>query len=142
MRFQNSALVASAVSFLNSTALLSSQVECLVFFARQYTPRPDSKSLFEQVWVEHLNRCKTSNLTAGGARDAHWTGTNEDASVPSVISMGTLVDVPAYTHHRGWFCFQGFNSQRIAITIHVLSSVCVCVCVCTDKSNLNARMRS
>ena len=33
--------------------------------------------------------------TAGGARDAHWTGTNEDASVSSVISMGTLIDVPA-----------------------------------------------
>ena len=36
-----------------------------------------------------------SNFVAGGARDAHWTGTNEDASVSSVISMGTLIDVPA-----------------------------------------------
>ena len=68
--------------------------------------------------MEHLKRCRTSNLlgdfasrvfsstsvavwfqfcpiTAGGARDAHWTGTNEDASVSSVISMGTLIDVPA-----------------------------------------------
>ena len=34
-------------------------------------------------------------LLAGGARDAHWTGTNEDASVSSVISMGALIDVPA-----------------------------------------------
>ena len=34
-------------------------------------------------------------VTAGGARDAHWTGTNEDASVSSVTSMGTLIDVPA-----------------------------------------------
>ena len=33
--------------------------------------------------------------TAGGARDAQWTGTNEDASVSSVISMRTLIDVPA-----------------------------------------------
>ena len=35
-------------------------------------------------------------LLAGGARDAHWTGTNEDASVSSVISMGALIDVPAF----------------------------------------------
>ena len=34
--------------------------------------------------------------SAGGARDAHWTGTNEDASVSSVISMGTLIDVPVF----------------------------------------------
>ena len=26
---------------------------------------------------------------AGGARDAHWTGANEDASVASVKSIGT-----------------------------------------------------
>ena len=31
-------------------------------------------------------------MSAGGARDARWTGTNEDASVSSVISMGTLID--------------------------------------------------
>ena len=47
--------------------------------------------------VNHLKRCKTSNF-AGGARDAHWTGTNEDAGVSSVISMGTLIDVPASFH--------------------------------------------
>ena len=28
-----------------------------------------------------------SDFTAGGARDAHWTGTNEDASVASVKSI-------------------------------------------------------
>ena len=47
--------------------------------------------------MNHLKRCKTSNF-AGGARDAHWTGTNEDAGVSSVISMGTLIDVPANFH--------------------------------------------
>jgi len=31
------------------------------------------------------------------ARDAHWTGTNEDASVSSVISLGMLIDVPAHS---------------------------------------------
>ena len=31
---------------------------------------------------------------AGGARDAHWTGTNEDASVTFVISI-RWIDVPA-----------------------------------------------
>ena len=46
--------------------------------------------------LRHLSRFYY--LFAGGARDAHWTGTNEDASVSSVISMGTLIDVPAIFH--------------------------------------------
>ena len=32
---------------------------------------------------------------AGGARDTHWTGTNEDASVVSVKRIGTPIRVPA-----------------------------------------------
>ena len=59
------------------------------------------------VCVNHPNRCKTCNPrlfvvlatvlinVSRGCQDAHWTGTNEDASVSSVISMGTLIDVPA-----------------------------------------------
>ena len=42
----------------------------------------------------HLNRCKTSNL-AGGAGGTDETGTNKDTHQLPVISMGTLIDVPA-----------------------------------------------
>ena len=46
--------------------------------------------------VEHLNRCKTSTfLIAGGAGGTDETGTNKDTHQLPVISMGTLIDVPA-----------------------------------------------
>ena len=71
------------------------------------------------VYVEHLKRCKTSNLpddcatidfiihvdcfsvlldfqtTAGGAGGTDETGTNKDTHQLPVISMRTLIDVPA-----------------------------------------------
>ena len=48
------------------------------------------------VCVEHLNRCKTSAfLIAGGAGGTDETGTNKDTHQLPVISMGTLIDVPA-----------------------------------------------
>ena len=71
------------------------------------------------VCVEHLKRCKTSNLpddcatiefiihvdcfsvlldfqtTAGGAGGTDETGTNKDTHQLPVISMRTLIDVPA-----------------------------------------------
>ena len=57
------------------------------------------------VCVNHLKRCKTSNLGflfdafykfAGGAGGTHETGTNKDTRQLPVISMGTLIDVPAH----------------------------------------------
>ena len=50
--------------------------------------------MFLSKCVNHLNRCKTSNL-AGGAGGTDETGTNKDTHQLPVISMGTLIDVPA-----------------------------------------------
>ena len=67
------------------------------------------------VCVNHLKRCKTSNLLefwysapvlafdfillnfrfAGGAGGTDETGTNKDTHQLPVISMGVLIDVPA-----------------------------------------------
>ena len=50
--------------------------------------------------VAHLYRCKTSGFqqfSAGGAGGTDETGTNKDTHQLPVISMGTLIDVPAYT---------------------------------------------
>ena len=72
-----------------------------------------SSSIWKQcACVEHLNRCKTSNwcfrfllwwlschdsnvFNAGGAGVTDETGTNKDTHQLPVISMGTLIDVPA-----------------------------------------------
>ena len=48
----------------------------------------------EGVCVNRLIRSKTSNL-AGGAGGTDETGTNKDTHQLPVISMGTLIDVPA-----------------------------------------------
>ena len=40
-----------------------------------------------RVGVLHTVPKRPLKILAGGARDAHWTGTNEDASVTSVISI-------------------------------------------------------
>ena len=47
-----------------------------------------------------LSRCRSCSVQllldqAGGARDTHWTGTNDDASVVSVKWIGTPIRVPA-----------------------------------------------
>ena len=48
--------------------------------------------------MTHLHRCKTSVISfvhAGGAGGTDETGTNKDTHQLPVISMGTLIDVPA-----------------------------------------------
>ena len=47
----------------------------------------------------HTHRFQNTDTSifesAGGARDACWTGTNEDASIASVKRVRTLTRVPA-----------------------------------------------
>ena len=63
--------------------------------------------------------------SAGGATDAHWTGTNEDASVSSVISMGTLIDLPAHS-----FSVMGRGSTQepprrlVSLSLHCCRNLC------------------
>ena len=64
-----------------------------VFMSVCVTSNIDVKLLFLCLFI----RREAWNPCLSGARDAHWTGTNEDASVSSVISMGTLIDLPAHS---------------------------------------------
>ena len=88
-------------------------VLCAIVLApscREFAKSNPSAASFS-VCVNHLNRCKTSNFPvfkgrgcrghqfskAGGAGGTDETGTNKDAHQMPVISMGTLIDVPAFS---------------------------------------------